>query len=108
MRNTINFAMASFLITPQGGFDYGAALISLYLVFGVLGLAFVIVRALKSGHILLILVLPRGGSMGRFVIEREKSPSGFWCVVVVYCLSMLLLAALAIAFCFGLFRSMGQ
>jgi len=96
--------IAAFLKADDGGFDYPALMISAFGVVATVGVFFALVRAIRTGQALLILALPRGGSLGRIVIEREKNPIGFWVVVVLYVLGMVLISYLTVGWCFGLSR----
>jgi len=103
----MNFVIATFLRTPEGEFNYPAALFSLLFGFFIFGGILALIQAFKTGRILVSLAGPRGGNFGKFYVERQKNPFGFWFVVAVYCFGMLVMTSLVIGFCFDLFGKLG-
>jgi hypothetical protein len=93
--------IAAFLKTDDGDFNYPALLGSLFLASVILYSVLQVRRALCKGDILFT-----AGSHGARCtkIERAKSPTGFWCVFAIYCVSSLIFSFILIAICFGWFR----
>jgi hypothetical protein len=96
--------VATFLRTDDGGFDYSAALVSLFALLAVASVLFFLFRAIKSGRI----VSPWGytySGAGHFYVERTKNPIRFWFVIVVYLVGMLFFITVIASLCFGLLGS---
>jgi len=95
--------VAAFLKTVDGDFDYPATMVSAFFLFILVGVFFVLVRAIKTGRIPFSWT-PRTAHTIEFTVEREKNPVGFWLLFVVDCLMIPVLAFFIVGFCFGLFR----
>ena len=95
--------IAAFLKNVDGDFDYPAAMFSLFLIFCISGMIIGLYRAFHTGRILFSWT-PRTARTIEFYVEREKNPSGFWLMVIVYCLCILLFIFFTIGICFGFFR----
>jgi hypothetical protein len=80
--------IAAFLQNADGSFAFGRLVISLVVVFLLIGLAFIILpRAIRTGRIDYITGWGLGGRTT--YIEREKQPAYFWFIFAIYCLFML-------------------
>ena len=91
------------LKNSDGDFDYPGLFLVIFLGFVIVGLVFGLWRGIRTGQILFSWGSRFGGS-GRLFIHRSRSPIAFGTVLAVYCVAILLLIVLVIAFCTGWFR----
>ena len=98
-----NVMIAAFLKTDYGSFDYPAAIVSLFFVFALVGICFVLGRAIKTGRILFSWT-PRTAHTIECWVEREKNPVKFWLMVAFDCVMILVIILLVVGFCFAWFR----
>ena len=99
--------IAAFLKNVDGDFNYPAAAMSLFLLCSIAACVVELRRCVRRDRILFAWSLPPYGDSGRFWIERETHPFGFWFVYVLYCLSIIIVASLILVICFGLLRKPG-
>jgi len=93
--------IAAFLKKVDGGFDYFAVIVSLFLAFAISWTLLKLCRAPQRGFLELG---NRGSGSIYFRCEREKQPLGYWLLFAFYCLTIPLYIYFIYAVCFGLFR----
>ena len=87
--------ISAFLKSGDRDFDYPAAMLSVFLLFVISGMTWGLYRAFKTDRILFAWGSKFGGS-GQFYVARETNPIGFWVVVALYFIAILLLCFLAV------------
>jgi hypothetical protein len=90
--------IAAFLKTIDGDFNYPVALMSLFLIFVIAGIALELIKAPNRGRIRF------SWRSSQFWVERAGNPAGFWFLYALYCLCVILFVALIIIISLGLLR----
>jgi len=96
--------IAAFLKKVDGGFDYFAVIVSLFVVFVISWTIWKLCRTPKKGF---IEFGNRGSGSIFFHFERQKQPLGYWLLFAFYCFTIPVYIYLIYAVCFGLLRKSG-